>query len=939
MAERLRRRLSPRYSLEAMSSIMRTATFLFTDLENSTPLWENHPNLMQELAARHDALLREAIEAHRGQVVKTTGDGFHAVFEAATDAVAAALAGQQAIIEETWPADAGPLRVRMGLHTGESREREGDYYGPEVNRAARVMGVAHGGQIVISAATAALIRTASPPEVSLLDLGEHRLRGLAVAEHISQVCHPALPLEYPPLKSLSTYRHNLPVQLSTFVGREKELADVQRLLKETHLLTLLGPGGTGKTRLMLESVEEVIGDFAHGVWLVELAPLADPDLIPERVAAALSVQEQPGRRMRETLADYLRHKEMLLLLDNVEHLVRESAEFAEYLLQHCPKLKLLVTGREALFIGGETTYQVPSLLLPAEEEAPEMVAHSEAAQLFLARAQAVRPDFVIGDQNASAVAEVVRRLDGIPLAIELAAARLRMLTVEQIAERLNDRFRLLTGGQRTVLPRQQTLKALIDWSWDLLEEKERALFRRLSVFSGGWSIAAAQTIASDDELDEYEVFDYLEQLINKSLVAVQYPTEGEARYGMLESIRQYAGDKLSDAGEVAIVRHRHAAFFLAFVEEAAPNLARIYTERPQLKRVAREFDNLRAAIAWTQKARPAMALRICGQLFCNELIWLAPREARRILEPVVEQSRHLLENDEGVLKGDFARALIGLAMAMGMEGMLDVGTPLIEEGIRLARDAGELRPLALGIMMNAGFTVALGKPLNEQEIEEGIAVCRANGYQAELYWILQMMGQSHVQQGDHELGMRYLAEAFETAQQLDSPRAKAAAFSTQAIMADLQGNSEDARKYRLLALELSEAANDHLRVTVYRSDLAHMARREGKLAEAEASYRKTIIGFQEQGNLIAVAHQLESLAFIAIARGQYARAARLLGTATETREQLKAVSTDPREIAELAQAMEQLAEAMGEEERDKALAEGRLKSLDGAVQLALDASS
>ena len=490
-----------------MSSNPRTVTFLFTDLENSTPLWENHPDLMQGLAARHDALMRESIEVHRGRVVKTTGDGFHAVFETASDGIAAALAGQQAMVAEFWPAETGPLRVRMGLHTGESRMRDGDYYGSEVNRAARVMGVAHGSQILTSAATAVLIHTAPPPDVSLLDLGEHRLRGLAIAEQVFQVCHPALPLEFPPIKSLSAYRHNLPVQLSTFVGRENELADVQRLLKGTHLLTLLGPGGTGKTRLMLECAEEVVADFANGVWLVELAPLTNPDQVAERVAAALTVREQPGRPMRDTLVDYLRRKELLLLLDNVEHLIRESAQLAEYLLTHCPMLNILVTGREALFIRGEVTLQIPSLSLPSAngEVNLEAIRAAEGVQLFLARAGEFHPDFDLNPENATAIVEIVRRLDGIPLALELATARLRMLTVDQIAERLHDRFRLLTGGRRTALPRMQTLQAMIDWSWNLLDDQEQLLLQRLAVFSGGWSLEAAQAVSSDELMDEFEV--------------------------------------------------------------------------------------------------------------------------------------------------------------------------------------------------------------------------------------------------------------------------------------------------------------------------------------------------------------------------------------------------------------------------------------------------
>lgn len=384
-----------------MNSNPRTITILFTDLENSTPLWENHPELMQDLSSRHDFLMREAIEANRGQVVKTTGDGFHAVFESATDGVLAALAGQQAIISETWSADTGPLHVRMGLHTGASRLRDGDYYGSEVNRAARVMGLAYGGQILISQATAALIRTALPPQTTLLNLGEHRLRGLAVPELIYQFQHPTLPSDFPPLKSLSVYKHNLPVQLSSFVGRQQELSNVKRLLHETHLLTLLGPGGTGKTRLMLEVAEDVIRNYADGVWLVELAPLTNPDLIAERIAATLNVPDQPGRPLIDTLVEYLRRKELLLLLDNVEHLVRECAELAEHLLINCLRLRILVTGREALFIRGETTLQIPSLSLPSGSEGVAFaeIRASEGVQLFLARTQDVRPDFEFGPRT------------------------------------------------------------------------------------------------------------------------------------------------------------------------------------------------------------------------------------------------------------------------------------------------------------------------------------------------------------------------------------------------------------------------------------------------------------------------------------------------------------------------------------------------------------
>jgi predicted ATPase/class 3 adenylate cyclase len=924
-----------------MSSNPRTATFLFTDLENSTPLWENHPALMQELAARHDTLLQEAIEGHRGQVVKTTGDGFHAVFDAATDGVAAALAGQQAIIEESWPIESGPLHVRMGLHTGESRARDGDYYGSDVNRAARVMGLANGGQVLVSEATAALVGNNLPADVSLFDLGRHRLKGLAAAEQIYQIQHPTLPSEFPPLKSLSAYKHNLPVQLSTFVGRQKELADVKRLLKETHLLTLLGPGGTGKTRLMLEVAEEVIGDFPDGVWLVELAPLTDPDLVAERVAAALSLQEQPGRGMLETLVEFLRRKELLLLLDNVEHLVQECAELAQHLLTHCPRLKILVTGREALFIAGETTLQIPSLPAGNGDSNLEEIRASEGVQLFMARAQDIHPDFELSQANAVTIAEIVRRLDGIPLALELATARLRMLSVEQIAERLDDRFRLLTGGRRTALPRQQTLQAMIDWSWNLLDEKERLLLQRLSVFSGGWTLEAAQAVAGSEpsgeyQFDEYDVFNFLEQLVNKSLVTVNYPVEREARYGMLESIRQYGRDRLFDSDEGSVIRDRHADYFVALAEEAAPHLARS-TMLLWTNRITLELDNLRAVLAWTVDNRPDLALRIGGNLLYYEAHWLTPREARSWLESAIDRTRGLLDEDEEETKVrtvDFIKALLGLGVINGIQGRTAVARLLAEESIQLSRSSGESRHVAYAIALKHFQNPFNMTREDMQELEEAIAISRENRLDAELGLSLMIVGIALDAQGKSELAMPHFQEVVEIYPRVNT-RLDSSIFEVQARLARSQGNLEEVKRDVLSALEGYEALNHRRAIAMGQSAMAHILRQEGNLEEAEFYYRQSIAGWQELGHRSAVAHQIECLAYIAIARGQHEHAAKLLGAAENARRELNALSEDPQEIQDLALAMEQLAKAMGRKERDKVMAEGSLISLDSAVEIAL----
>jgi len=932
-------------------------TFLFTDLESSTELWEQSPDAMRPALARHDALLKAAIEGHAGRIVKTTGDGLHAVFASAADGAAAALAGQQALRAEAWPADTGPLRVRMGLHTGDSEARDGDYFGPELNRAARITGAGHGGQILVSEATAVLLRPALASPASLADLGDHRLKGLADPMRIFQLCQPNLISAFPPLKSLAAFQHNLHPQLSSFIGREKELADVQRLLAPAsavnegarpggeRLVTLLGPGGTGKTRLMLQAAEEMVDQFRDGVWLVELAPLTDPGLIAERVAAALNVQEQPGRPMLDTLVDYARHKDMLLLLDNVEHLVRECAVLAERLLEHCPRLKLLVTGREALFIAGETTLQIPSLSLPAaDERSLEAVAGCEAVQLFLARARAVRPDFALTPDLAPAVAEIVRRLDGIPLALELAAARLRMLTVEQIAERLNDRFRLLTGGRRTALPRQQTLQALIDWSWNLLHDHERILLRRLSVFSGGWTLEAAQSVVSDERLDAQAIFDHLEQLINKSLVTAQIPAAGEARYGLLETIRQYARDKLFEAREGETLRDRHAGWMLAFAEAVGPQLFWGAGEVKAVQRLVLELDNLRAVLAWTVEDRLDLALRLCGQLFYADSYWMTTREVLLWLEPVVDKARsRLWPAGAAAARADFIRVLGGLVTMYVYQGIYDRALAADDEMIWLARDLpGEPRLLAYGLVIRAGMYTQTSEPLTPrvwQEVEEGIALCRQHGYRWELVWGLSAAAGLLVQQGKTEAALTYFAEVLATAREFHTPRGDAMAHYLQATKADMEGNLAEAKANYLAMIEFYEAMNDRRQVLSTRSDLAHVYRREGNLAEAEAYYRRNILAWQERGQLPAVAHQLECFAFLAIAHGRHAHAARLLGAATAAREHLLAFSTKPVEIAERAQALEQLAVALGAAERDRVMAEGRLISLDGAVVLALGEAS
>jgi predicted ATPase/class 3 adenylate cyclase len=579
-----------------------TVTFLFTDLEGSSRLWQDHPAAMGEALTRHDEILRRVIEERRGYLFKATGDGVYAAFERATDAVGAALAAQVALTAELWKV--GALAVRMALHAGAAEEREGDYHGPALNRCARLLDAAHGGQVLLSLAAEELVREEPLPEgATLRDLGQHRLRDLAHPEHVFELLHPKLEGEFPPLRSLEVHPHNLPVQLTSFIGRERELTEIRKRLGETRLLTLVGVGGSGKTRLALQVAGEALGEYPDGAWLVELAPLTDAELVPQTVATALGVKEQPGRSFRNALLDALRSKRPLVLLDNCEHLIQACAALAEELLQGSPDLVILATSREGLGVGGEVLWQVPSLGLPQSSLPPAEAIAEDALRLFADRASAVRPDFQVNAENSGDVIEICRRLDGMPLAIELAAARVKVLPVSEIASRLHDRFRLLTGGRRTALPRQQTLEAAVGWSYELLDEPERKLFIRLSVFAGGFTLSAAEVVCAGEGIEVAAVLDLLSHLVDKSLVVAE-----ESRYRLLETLRQYGEQKLAGSGEAEAVRDRHRNFFLALAEEAEPHLRSPEADQ-WVERLEREHDNLRAALEWSLESGQADALQ------------------------------------------------------------------------------------------------------------------------------------------------------------------------------------------------------------------------------------------------------------------------------------------------------------------------------------------
>ena len=596
-----------------------TVTFLFTDIEGSTKLAREHPETWEMLRARHHFILKSAIEAHNGYIFQIIGDAFCATFHTTEDAVQAAVESQKNLHAENW-GDV-PIHVRMGINTGKAEiQKNGEYHGYlAMSRVQRLMSAAHGGQTLLSSATEQLAHDTLPTDITLRDLGQRKLKDMPRPEHIFQLIMPNLPADFPPLRTLEASPNNLPTQLTSFIGREKELADVKRLLTNTHLLTLIGPGGTGKTRLSLQAATDLLETFPHSAWLVELAPISDPSLVASTTAAALNLPAEVHRPAIDMLCDYLRERELLIVLDNCEHLVGACARMADRLLHAAPKLRMIASSREALGIAGEVSYRVPSLGLPDLQNPSsfESLSQYESIKLFIDRATSAVSTFSVTNENVSAIAQICHRLDGIPLAIELAAAKIRALSVEQIAKRLDDRFRLLTGGSRTALERHQTLRAALDWSHNLLSPEEQILFRRLSIFVNGWTLEAAESVCADEStsggIRSDDILNLLEHLVNKSLVSAE-EWQSETRYRVLETMRQYAGEKLIEVGESENLRERHLEYYLDLAESAAPHL--IKPEQLEwLARLEAEHENMRAALEWSLGLeRPRYALRLVAAL-------------------------------------------------------------------------------------------------------------------------------------------------------------------------------------------------------------------------------------------------------------------------------------------------------------------------------------
>jgi len=913
-----------------------TVTFLFTDIEGSTRLWEEYPEAMQAVLARHDAILRQAVEAGGGHIIKTTGDGVHAVFDSAAGGVAATLTAQQVLRAESWEAiKPQVLRIRMGLHTGDAEARAGDYYGTTLNRAARLMSIAHGGQILLSKATAELVHEELPHNATLLDLGEHRLKDLVRPEHVFQLAHPDLPGEFPPIKSLNLFPNNLPLQLTSFIGRERELREARERLEGARLLTLIGPGGTGKTRMTLQLAADMLPNFVDGVWFVELAPIADPALTLQTVAAVLCLREQMGMPLIDIVLNYLRGKQLLLIFDNCEHLVEPCAQLADQFLHAGQTIKMIASSREALGINGEAVYRVPSLSLPDPEQITlDRLRGYESVQLLVERATAANPRFHLTEKNASAIAQICRRLDGIPLALELAAARLTVFSPEQIAARLDDRFKLLTGGSRTALPRQQTLRALIDWSHDMLTDAERTLFRRLAVFADGWTFEAAEALCPD-----LDVLSLLTQLVNKSLVAVD--DEGsEPRYRLLETVRQYARDKLLESGEVEQVRNRHLEYFHDLAQKAEPELYTADAMRWVVK-LEPEHDNIRAAIEWGLGNNLTAVLEMCSDL---PIFWFRrgmETESRALITAALSRADTLPKLD-GQAADRQTRLLAAVWLSQGFLAFSQGDSvPAIEATQKcasLARQLGDHGLLARAL----GFEVSAKLVAGDFEdadvlLQEGVAVAQTSRDAFALGMMFGMFGSRLMMVGrDQEAARAYVDQGLAMLEASGNRWGYTMIMLSLGIAAKYMGRFDEARAHFALCLPIFRDMGDRHRVNMVQSELAHMERAEGRFDTARQMYRESIVVWQRLGHRAAVAHQLECLAFIARVRGTAERAATFLGAAEALRERIE-IQMTVLERAEYERELAALRAATDGPAFTSAWNRGRAMTMEAAITFALEA--
>jgi predicted ATPase/class 3 adenylate cyclase len=892
-----------------------TITLLFTDIEGSTRLLqrlgERYPGVLQE----HRRLLQGAFQAHGGLEVEVQGDSFFVVFRRAVDGIAAAVAGQRALADHPWFAG-GVVQVRMGLHTGEPARAGEGYAGLDVHRAARLSAAGHGGQVLLSASTRVLIEGKLPPGVSLRDLGEHRLKDLSRPEHIYQLVMSGLPSDFPTLRTLEARPNNLSVQPTTLIGREQDVKTVLGIMlrQDVRLLTLTGPAGTGKTRLGLQVAAELLDHFQDGVFFVALAPISDPELVASSIAQTLGIHEAAGRPLLDKLKDHLRNRQLLLVLDSFEQTLTAAPLVAD-LIGACPRIKVLITSRAVLRLRGEKDFQVPPLALPdpGRPLAAANVSQYPAIELFIHRALDVKPDFVVTAENAPVLAEICRRLDGLPLAIELAAARARLLPPQTMLARLERRLTLLTGGPRDLPVRQQTLRAAIAWSHDLLNEREQAMFRQLAVFVGGCTLEAAEAVCLEPTTEHElpipadpsasglssgvrrraadDVLDLLASLVDKSLLR-QDEQEGEPRFSMLETVREYAVERLEASTVAELLRRRHAAHFLALAEQANPGLTGP-RQRMWLEWFEREHDNLRAALDWTlERGEAELGLRLAGTL---GRFW----EVRGHLSEGQRRLERALSQCVGVASSARSGALQAAGNLAYIRGDYERAAALHQENLSLRR---------------------------ELEDHAGIAAS------------LHHLSRVRFYQGDSAVAETMCKESLALRQELGDRHGIAMSLNTLGVIARNRGDHAAARALFEESLLLFRESGDKWGIGLLLNNLARVTRDLGDWAGTAALCTESLALFQEVGDRHGIAWVLSNLAIVAGSGGGWERASRLFGAAEALRASVgtSSLSLSPAERSAHEAAVASARARLGEDTFAALEAAGRAMSLEQAVAYALE---
>jgi predicted ATPase/class 3 adenylate cyclase len=904
-----------------------TLTFLFTDIEGSTALLRRlGEGDYGRVLAEHQALIRAALVAHDGQEVDTQGDAFFAVFSSPTACVAAVIEMQRALEARAWPGGE-QVRVRMGVHTGQAATTAtGGLVGLDVHRAARVGAIAYGGQVVLSETAAALVRDSLPPGASLTDLGAQRLKDLGRPERIFQLDAAGLRAGFPPLRSLGNpaLPNNLPAQLSAFIGRDREMSDVRALVGSSRLVTLTGAGGSGKTRLALQVAAELLDGSGDGVWLVELAAVTDGEAVPAAICEVLGIGEQPGRAVMDGLLDALAFQFVLIVLDNCEHLIGACAKTAETILRRCPRVHLLVTSREPVGIGGESIYRVPSLSLPDPgDPAP---ASCDAIALLAERAREQGVDLALDEETVPLMVSVCRRLDGLPLAIELAAARLRSLSLAGLRDRLDQRFQLLTGGSRTALARQQTLRATVDWSYSLLNPAQKSLLRLLSVFAGGFDLDAVEGVCGKGDIEAFDTADLLGSLVDKSLVVAE-PAGGALRYRLLETIRQFAAERLAEAGdEAAAAAAAHSQYFLALAEAAAPHL-----EGPEQGRWFARLDadhaNLRRAAehAASDPDGTARVLR-CGVALRG--YWLARsrcREALGLLLPVLDRPE--ASADPGL----FGAALVTVT---GIAPLVDIapGRQYGDQAVELARQLGDDRLLTDALGMLAAMHFFAGEP------GRGLPLAREAVDRARQLGDDVLLGRSLMiclLSGDliePDQSARLLAEAITCTERSGNQLLLSFLHNNAADHALRAGDILAARAHLDQAAQAARATGQENPAAA--TNLGWAQREQGNPLQARSSFEASLRIARRSGEQPVIACAILGLGCLAADLGDWDRSALLLGVAQAILDR----SGEPWQDLEARYRQHNLAQVrahLGDEPFDRAYAKGMALSADEALPTAL----